>query len=108
MRNSYRHLMKNLPLEKCPPDLSLKVNQKLGIADSPSQLNRAVKPDYLARGFYGLAGLAAVLLITAVLTYDYAGTNSHHQRLASNATALSAQISSNMKTVFLSKEDFLR
>lgn len=108
MRNSYRHLMKNLPLEKCPPDLSLKVIQKLGIADSFSQPNRAAKPNYLAMGFYSLTGLAAVLLIAAVLTYDYAGANSQHQRLASNAASLSAQISSNMKTVFISKGAFLR
>lgn len=108
MRISYKRLMKDLPLEKCPPGLtgSIVVKSQISMKQHSSRDGHAKVR--LINWVYSLACLAVMLLICTVFPSGPYDREAQHQRLAINTTSLTQQISCTIKNSFLIERGFIR
>lgn len=100
MRSNHKHLIKDLPLEKCPPGLTGRIVEKSQIGVEKPSSGGGYANVRLINWVYGLACLVVVLLLCSVFpsgTYD---RGEQHRKLASNTTSLTQQISCSIKNSY--------
>lgn len=98
----YFRQWKQIPYEKCPPDVSRKVIQKSGILCHGRSVSSQYNWKWKA---YLCADLAIILLITLLVGVDLHKSDlSGQKRLAANTVTLAQKTSHSLQAIILTKE----
>ncbi|MGE5398607.1 MAG: hypothetical protein ACM3MK_13865 [Chitinophagales bacterium] len=103
MRNNYCYLIKNLPLEKCPPDLTEKIIQRSGAI--PEHAPKKCRGWWFdaPTWSYGLACMTIIISMALGFAIHSDDRYKQQQRLAENTVSITKQISFNFKSAFLNE-----